>query len=218
MFTKKRVIGAVIALVLAFVGVAVWANSASAHVPDGGASCSGVFASGNNYSLDDTNTLTVSVDNTVKSEHFDSNGYISLPIPQDGVQHHWTWAVSTTNENPNFSKSDSGDITCGHQVHKVRTHVRVVDRCSCRHDRAWMTNTGHVSVVKSHPRRNRFVFRVAADNGYLVHVPGTSGYHQTGKVVVTTGKKPCPCKRNHTCHHQHPHANPGPHCRGARCG
>lgn len=223
MITKKRVLGAVLALVLAFVGVAAFARSASAHVPHGGFDCvKGVWAQGDRYNPEETNTLRVRVDNDVDTKTFGANGFLSKAIPQDGQQHTVSWEVDTSNENPNFHASGGGTIQCGDapppppEVKKTRVHVNVVDRCSCRHDRAWMTHTRHVSVVKSHPKRNKFVFHVTADPGYKVHVPGTPGFHKTGKVVKVTGKRPCPCKRTHTCHKEHPHAQPGPSCRG-RC-
>lgn len=103
----------IVVMTMVMVGFGLF-QQADAHTPSGGADCEkGVWAQGTNYESRDTNTLTVGVDGVTKSVVFATNGYLSMPIPQDGVEHTYYWKVSTTNQNPAFKKYGSGKITCG---------------------------------------------------------------------------------------------------------
>lgn len=211
-------------------------TTASAHVPSGDAGCEvqipsaesprpAVYAQGTRYSPDDENVLRTEVDGRVKTETFERDGYLAQLIPNDGLPHHWSWSVTTSNQNPNFSAHDSGTIGCGtppkvYTRHaNARPHAR--DLCSCRRDKAWITyDPAKIRLTStSHPSKTVWVFRYAGRQvgnvRYLVNGgTGHTGYGPTGRLVVRTTNKPCACVVNHTCHAQHPHAGHHQHCKG----
>lgn len=141
-------------LTTALVVVALSSTNAAAHTPTVGASCDAleVFAQGSNYSASDTNTLTVSLDGVSDSVEFDTDGRLVMPIPEDGQPHEWSASVETTNDNPNYSTSDSGTITCGEPEEPAKKRawisIRKIDPCGWKRDDVWVDKQRRVQSVK----------------------------------------------------------------------
>lgn len=117
----------------------------------------------------------------------------------------WTWdevvTVSDWTKVRSLSLGEREDLGC---YLKVRTHVKVVNKCNCWADSVTMARNSHVRVVKSHPTNLKWVFKVTGKKGYSV--PAKYGdnhgdYVKSAKYVFKTTNKPCP--------HTDPH-NPAP--------
>lgn len=116
--------------------VVVTAGSASAHTPKFTATCSGVTAKATSYESKDTNTLSVTLDGVTKTKSFSTDGELTVPVPQDGEVHAWSASVTTTNSNPSYSKSDSGNVgPCGSKI-KITAPAPKLTPPTCEKDGA----------------------------------------------------------------------------------
>lgn len=109
----------------------------------------------------------------------------------------------------------------------VKTRVKVIDRCSCRKDDAFMFgNHNKVRIHKERVNRTTWKFTVTGKkvNGHQFLLPnkinGNHGWDISQVYTVHTTNKPCPCKVRGDCHKLYPHFNPVHNCvgRSARGG
>src|SRR5690348_18321161 len=84
------------------------ASPASAHTPSASASCDGVTVSGAGYESAITNTLSITLDGGAPvTQDFDTDGTLTVPVPQDGQVHQWTADVDTSNGQYELHQSGS---------------------------------------------------------------------------------------------------------------
>lgn len=103
----------------------------------------------------------------------------------------------------------------------VRTHVKVVDRCNCFHDSVKMRGDRHKVKIYGH-RVNKTTWRfvvvgkVFRGHQYLLpsRVGGNRGWSESQVYTVRTTSKPCPCRKDGTCHQQPRPKDPCPVGRG----
>jgi hypothetical protein len=101
--------------------VVLTAPAASAHTPGGSGNCTGVTATASSYDSRDTNRVKVTIDGTVvENSTFASSFHKTYPYTQNTSSHVWEVAITTTNVNPNYSKTYAQTVTgCAVQVTPV---------------------------------------------------------------------------------------------------
>jgi hypothetical protein len=193
---KKALIVLLVILGLIMLGTTRSTAAQLRHTPSGGADCSHVWAQGTSYEAGDTNTLTVSVDGDTDTVDFATDGYLDMAIPNDGVEHTWSWAVDTTNPDPAYSDSGSGTITCGDRPVTRIAVVRVgkYDSCAWQADLVYFTLRRHVHGAHiAQPTHTRWVVTAKADTGYVLHKFRHGGplVKRIRWVLHTRNQQPC---------------------------
>lgn len=111
---KRTTIGVALLAIMTALLVGLGIKSASAHTPSLVANCDGITVTATNYEKKDQNAIMIMIDDSYVTYPFEKNGSETRIIPNDGLPHEWSAAVTTSNKNPKFSKSwDRQWMTCG---------------------------------------------------------------------------------------------------------
>lgn len=154
--------------------LALTASPATAATPSGegvgGADCAlGVYAQGIGWDPSGTNVLTVRIGSYVLAAPFGVDGYLAVPIPQDGIEREWYWAVGDHNPEHEVA-TGSGVITCGEPapapIADARVRIGKDDRKGTRHDRVWIRSTDYATASVEHIIFNHWVLEADADEGH----------------------------------------------------
>lgn len=208
------------------------------HTAKPDADCeTGVTLTATRYDAQARNYWTITVNAETFSGQFGSSTVQTIPVPQGGVTSAWTMRVDAPGTQYDFSFSGTVG-PCGEapppppppvtppppynppEVIQARTHVKVVDKCNCYRDSVKMIGGPHVTIKTKHPSKLRWVFKVAADEGYVLpgRINGNSGWAPVQVYEVKTTNKPCPCKDRGDCHQLYPgYTPPSEPCRGNNC-
>ncbi|MEP9364615.1 hypothetical protein ABLE68_16735 [Nocardioides sp. CN2-186] len=88
------------------------ATPAQAHDAAGTASCSGAVLDAGSYDGSLANTYTLSVDQDTRTGTFGASVHVTVPVPQDGAVHSWSFTVAAADGSYHFA--DSGQVgPCG---------------------------------------------------------------------------------------------------------
>lgn len=78
-------------------------------------------------------------------------------------------------------------------------HIRVIDRCRCKHDNVRVKHDGRLQFVSVRQvSKTKWVVRVIADEGVLIpaHIKSaTSKWVRSATYTFRTTNKPCPCEK-----------------------
>lgn len=113
------------------------------------------------------------------------------PAPSWQAKHPRTFEVSTPTKSTCYTPPS---------FHKTRWHLRVIDRCKCKHDTVQVIGK-HLDKVKIRKDKNHWTITVKAKRGYKVPIkPGYNTWVRKTVFHYNTTSKPCHCKATHSCH------------------
>lgn len=107
-----RTIRLTAALALMAIGVLSFATPAQAHDAAGSASCDGAVLDADSYDGSMANTYSLTVDQDTRTGTFGASVHATVPVPQDGAVHNWSYTVQAADGAYHFA--DAGQVgPCG---------------------------------------------------------------------------------------------------------
>jgi hypothetical protein len=127
---------------------------------------------------------------------------------QPGPWSDWVVTSKTTGDLYSFCPTPKA------KSHNIKLHLKVVDRCSCKHDSVKIRGK-HLASKIVRQNKNHWTIHVVADKGWLLpkNIRKPNGkYVSEATYHVKTSNKPCPCQASHSCGKPTPPAPPKPAC------
>lgn len=114
----------------------------------------------------------------------------------DGVKTYAAWSEWKT-VNKVYPRSDLHPARCWK---KAQPHLRIIDLCSCKHDKVYVTGR-HIAFKSIRQNKNVFTISLVADAGYTFpkdyrHPNGKRATHVKWVVKTTNTKCACPPKKH----------------------